>query len=1152
MIKQTLLLACAALLMLAGSAQAQTLQCRQPAPQAAKPGTPVKLDPDARIVWKTPKPAPQRVADQADETSALALVNCDGTIVSSGFYFCPGEPYTVTATFSNSGTAFEGDLYMLLMVQDASDGTLYIYHQSQPAAASIAQGGEQQVTLQGQIEAAMPYYDSYIVGFSSDLQNLIMTDGGTYGYVAIVGAPVIIEETPSTLLIQGQGFGRGACTVRLRNITGTDWSDDLSLTLMDQQGVEYWITDPIPASVLQGQAIDWELYYDMRGVPLGSYEMSLRFNADGETVASSYRLFMLDGGDTWPVEVEEAVPVSVYIDGLEYTADPAMQTASVTGYEGEPVDVVIPATVNIDGADYPVTAIGDQAFYDCASLQSIILPEGLQSIGNRAFTLCTSLGTIELPSSLSSIGYRAFSSCESLKSMVVPEGITTLGIYTFSQCRSLESVTLPSTLQNMDDGVFSGCPALADITCNAMTPPVINGTLFGDDEVYKQVTLHVPAEAEDAYRTAEGWKNFFDNAAQYELTYATDPATQTATVTGYTGEPVDLVIPATVNIDGTDYPVTSVGEMAFMYCQSLESATIPEGVTYIGQSAFDSCHSLTSVSLPEGLQTLDIRAFALCPALTSIDIPSTVTSMRSAFYGCSSLADVYLAEGLKTVSGSAFVGCALKSIVLPSTLQSIGDRAFADCPLEEITSLAAVPPLMQERGGTFDDETYATATLYVPEGARPLYQGATGWMDFFDKATVDGLAYTFDEEGMTAAVVGYEGEPVDLAIPASVNIDGTDYAVTAIGDNAFYRCESLQSVTLPEGVASIGIYAFYACPALQSVTLPSTLASIGNWAFSGCAALANITCQALVPPAIGEHTFLAVTFEAAAFTVPQEAEEAYRSDRLWALFCTSIQMDGVFYGVYGGDEGATVIGFAGIITIADIPAAVNINGTDYAVTGIAGQAFYYCDSLESLTLPSTLQTIGDDAFSDCSVLTGVDIPEGVTNIGERAFAWCGLQSVTLPSTLQSIGGEAFWDCPLTDVHCHALVPPVMLAGEASEMMSEAGAFDEDTYATATLYVPSEAVGNYQAAQYWEKFLNIVGDLPSVSISSMATDESFVTYANGTIAVSAPADIRVYAQDGAKVRHAADATSLSLEGLPRGIYIICIEQGGERQVMKVVR
>ncbi len=845
------------------------------------------------------------------------------------------------------------------------------------------------------------------------------------------------------------------------------------------------------------------------------------------------------------------------LDGLNYTFYPGKYpvtwTGTVTGHEGEPVDVVVPGTMNFNGTDYPVTAIGDQAFYNCASLQSIFLPEGLQSIGNRAFTLCTSLEAIELPSSLSSIGYRAFSSCELLQSMVVPEGITTLGIYTFSQCRSLESVTLPSTLQNMDDGVFFGCQALADITCNAMTPPVINGTLFGDDEAYKQVTLHVPAEAEDAYRAAEGWKNFFDNAAQYELTYATDPATQTATVTGCTGEPVDLVIPATVSIDGTDYAVTSVGEMAFMYCHSLVSATISEGVTYIGQSAFDGCSLLTSVSLPEGLETLDIRAFGMCRALTSIDIPSTVSSMSSAFYGCASLADVHFAEGLKTVSGSAFVGCALKSIVLPSTLQSMGGMVFLYCPLEEVTCLAAVPPMM-EGGSAFDGTTYATATLHVPEGTRPLYQAATGWMDFFGEATVDGLVYTFDEVGMTAAVVGYEGEPVDLAIPASVNIDGTDYAVAAIGDNAFSRCESLQSVTLPEGVVSIGIYAFYACPALQSVTLPSTLASIGNWAFSGCDALADITCQALVPPAMEGFTFDASTFEAATLIVPEEAEVAYRASRLWALFYTSIQIDGIIYGVYGGDEGATVIGSDAGITIADVPTTVAINGADYPVVGIGEQAFYYCEALQRVTLPAGLQAIGNYAFYDCLALESISIPEGVAAIGEEAFAWCeSLQSVTLPSTLQSIGWGAFYSCPLADVYCHALVPPVMLdGGDGQFSVAETGAFDADTYATATLHVAANAVDGYRAVEGWKLFLNIESDLPPVSIGSMAMGESLARYANGIITASAPADITVYAQDGAQVRHAADATSLILEGLPRGIYIICVEAEGQRQVMKVAR
>ena len=103
---------------------------------------------------------------------------------------------------------------------------------------------------------------------------------------------------------------------------------------------------------------------------------------------------------------------------------------------------------------------------------------------------------------------------------------------------------------------------------------------------------------------------------------------------------------------------------------------------------------------------------------------------------------------------------------------------------------------------------------------------------------------------------------------------------------------------------------------------------------------------------------------------------------------------------------------------------------------------------------------------------------------------------------------------------------------------------------ATLHVPSDAVGSYQAAEGWKLFQHIVGDLPSTAISSVAADASLATYANGILATKSPADIAVYAQSGAVVRHATDATSLSLEGLPRGIYIISIAQDGQQQVMKV--
>ena len=96
--------------------------------------------------------------------------------------------------------------------------------------------------------------------------------------------------------------------------------------------------------------------------------------------------------------------------------------------------------------------------------------------------------------------------------------------------------------------------------------------------------------------------------------------------------------------------------------------------------------------------------------------------------------------------------------------------------------------------------TLSCAALLLPPG-RMLAQDAT----------LDGIEYTIDTEAGTAAVCGYTGSPVDIAIPATVNIDGTDYPVTAIGDGAFMECQSLESVTLPEGVVSIGELAFDAC-----------------------------------------------------------------------------------------------------------------------------------------------------------------------------------------------------------------------------------------------------------------------------------------------------------------------------------------------------
>ena len=118
---------------------------------------------------------------------------------------------------------------------------------------------------------------------------------------------------------------------------------------------------------------------------------------------------------------------SVTIEGIEYTVDMYVKTAVVTNAEQNIKTANVLATVNIDGMDYAVTAIGDFAFSYCSALQSITLPEGVQTIGDGAFYSCSALQSVTLPEELQNIDISAFFGCSALQSITLPEGLQSIG-----------------------------------------------------------------------------------------------------------------------------------------------------------------------------------------------------------------------------------------------------------------------------------------------------------------------------------------------------------------------------------------------------------------------------------------------------------------------------------------------------------------------------------------------------------------------------------------------------------------------------------------------------------------------------------------------------------------------------------------------------
>ncbi|MCI7334741.1 MAG: leucine-rich repeat domain-containing protein, partial [Oscillospiraceae bacterium] len=133
-----------------------------------------------------------------------------------------------------------------------------------------------------------------------------------------------------------------------------------------------------------------------------------------------------------------AQAASTYTEG-SFTYTVADGKATITGHNGEiSGELVIPETLG----GYPVTSIGEFAFYGCTGLTSITIPDSITSFGGSAFYGCTGLTSITIPDSVTSIGYYAFYSCTGLTSITIPDSVTSIGYSAFSDCTGLTSVTI--------------------------------------------------------------------------------------------------------------------------------------------------------------------------------------------------------------------------------------------------------------------------------------------------------------------------------------------------------------------------------------------------------------------------------------------------------------------------------------------------------------------------------------------------------------------------------------------------------------------------------------------------------------------------------------------------------------------------------------
>lgn len=323
---------------------------------------------------------------------------------------------------------------------------------------------------------------------------------------------------------------------------------------------------------------------------------------------------------------------------------------------------------------------------------------------------------------------------------------------------------------------------------------------------------------------------------------ASDFQTQGSTLVKYRGTEERVTIPDTVEV---------VGESAFENNQKVQFVVIPKSVKRLDAYVFWGCNNLEEVVLGKGLTAVDEYSFAGCTGLKQITIPENVQSIDAqAFAGCINLTDIYIPATVTGIAEDAFLNCdnvtihADEGSVAAQFSQKLAEQKNRD-PL--VTAAPVQTPTAVSRPDT-QATTEPVSTATPAPAATPVPGNVLGSTIIVGNHALV-MVHPGEEkvqQGYTEPEAGQEtGEEQDITaetengkIPEwmyyrnqSVSAVTIPEGTTEIGRFAFSR-SSLRTVTIPEGVTVIDYAAFYHCDNLDNVILPDTVNTVGAKAFT--------------------------------------------------------------------------------------------------------------------------------------------------------------------------------------------------------------------------------------------------------------------------------------------------------------------------------
>lgn len=448
------------------------------------------------------------------------------------------------------------------------------------------------------------------------------------------------------------------------------------------------------------------------------------------------------------------IPYDFTADGIFYRVTSDSTVAVSYGDKAKAsytaATVVIPASVANDGKTYSVTEIADSAFWGSTAVTSITIPRTIKKMDYRAFWSAANIKEVNIEdinawldidfdtrTAFSSPTYYSKSLTLNgviLKEITFPEGTTEVKPYALNTMTGITKVTLPSTVKKIGRNAFYACNSLASINLPEGLEE-IGASAFKNN--YLLSLSSVPSTVKTIGREA-----FYQNYAMDEFTWPAGAEVIDTTTFWKCTALKSIKIPAGVK---------KINHQAFAYCSALTKAEIPEGVQWVGFHAYFNCKALQEVNIPASVDSMGNTSFynTKITKLTIADSKTPLqltTSKTGTYFAGSTLDTLYIGRDLNSICSTAntvrtaFEGISgVKVLTVGPDVTYITDLyGTLNTKIDSITCLGTVPPKALE----FAEDTYKTAKLVVPQGAKAAYQAADVWKNFLniEEANTTGIS----------------------------------------------------------------------------------------------------------------------------------------------------------------------------------------------------------------------------------------------------------------------------------------------------------------------------------------------------------------------------------------------------------------------------